>query len=575
MAHFVLIFLGFLYAIPLVKFVFNLIQKLVLLLSKPMSLELIAIPDPRGKKLFTKWGLLIPRLCGEIEYALHSFRFYLVGIPIALFCVFEAGFYFSQGRLHVASNEALLFVGFVGLNFWTQSRKLATNLRLTEFLRMHPDIHPEDFFTLFKLDLAFGLTRLFQYRARSISPEEADFREKGRPTQTAFILLGSLLDTGYLTYMALTAHKRLGPHYAREVSDHIAALWGKRMLQRSKNQLVVQGLEKLKSCSGHFLLVFNHKSALDFVLTFFALSGVCVGNRTLKPRFIVAKDHFYDNPIIYRMLGIGMVCQAMDMVFIERQNRSKSFENLKQAAKCMIEKDIDIAIYPQGTRAMGNFDRAGKRRDAGYYTTVSRSDPAKPLSHLKKGTAYLVFDALQVLREKGSSADLNLVFVGIKGTANTLPRGSLKVQTENQILYNVGDVVSLSPALVDDILPPSGEDESGFENRQQEFVSEMNRLIDERLKEAMGLHSSLKKRFLTDLKGAFRYEPDKIEAISKALDQVTTRFPGVYQIIDRVYSLPPNEWNGYLSQLCQLLQGRVEPERFLPMLEDVSLKLVA
>lgn len=575
MTYFVLIFLGFLYAIPLVKFVFNFILKLATLFAKPMSLDAVVIPDPRSKKLLAKWGLLMLRFCGETEYVLHPFRFYLVGIPIALFCVFELGYYFLQGRLPVDSNAVSFLVGFAVLNFWAQAQKQATNLRLTEFLRIHPDIHPEDFFTLFKLDLAFGLTRLFQYQVRSISPEEADFREKGRPTQTAFILLGSLLDTGYLTYMALTAHKKLGPHYAREVSDHIAALWGKRILQRCKNHLLVQGLEKLKDCSGHFLLVFNHKSALDFVLTFFALSGVCVGNRTLRPRFVVAKDHFYDNPIIYRMLGIGMVCQAMDMIFIERKNRSKSFENLKQAAKHMIEKDIDIAIYPQGTRAMGNFDRAGKRRDAGYYTTVSRSAPAKPLSHLKKGTAYLVFDALQVLREKDLNANLNLVFIGIKGTANTLPRGSLKFQTENQILYNVGDVVSLSPALVDNILPPNGEDENGFENRQQEFVAEMNRLIDERLKEAVGLHLSLKKRFLTDLKGAFRYEPDKIEAISKALDQAVSRFPGVYQIIDRVYSLPPNEWNGYLSQLCQLLQGRVEPERFLPMLEDVSTKLVA
>lgn len=569
------IFLGFLFFIPTVKLVLSVVRKIAAPFSRPLTSEPIVLAHPRGQKLFLKLALLLPRLCGEIEYALHPFRFYLIGVPLAAFCLFEALYFAALGRLHVAPVTAAVLLGFALLNFWTQSRKISTNLRLTEFLRVHPDVHPEDFFTLFKLDLAFGLTRLFDYKTRIISPEGADFRERARPAQTALILFGSLLDTGYLTYMVLTALKKLGPHYAREVSDHVAALWGKRMLQRSKNHLVVQGLEKLKGCTGHFLLVFNHKSALDFVLTFFALSGVTVGNRTLKPRFIVAKDHFRDNPVFYRMLGIGMVCQAMDMVFIERKNRSKSFENLKLAAKFMVEKNVDIAIYPQGTRAMGNFDRAGKRRDAGYYTTVNKSDPAKPLSHLKKGTAYLVFDALQELKRKGSGENLNLVFVGIKGTANTLPRGSFKVQTENQILYNVGDVVSLSPALVDDILPPDGEDENGFDKRQQEFVAEMNGLIDERLKDAMGLHVSLKKRFLTDLKGAFRFEPDKIEAISMALDHAVKRFPGVYQIIDRVYSLPPAEWNGYLSQLCQLLQGRVEPERFLPMLEDVSLKLVA
>lgn len=574
MQRFFLIFIGVLYLIPAQRLVLSQLRKLFSLFVKKDFKPVGVVPDA-GVVVspLRKIALAIISAICEIEYVLTPFRFYLVGVPVTFVVSFLLITYGVTGSVSVPVPMVLSLVACSLINAFAQSHKIATNLRLVEFLRQHPRIHPQDFFTLYKRELAFGVPDLFHHTlVREIGPEDADFRAKGRPKQTSSVLFASALDTGYLNYLILTALRHVGPGYAREITDPVGCLWGKRMLERTKNQITVTGLEKLAGLNGRFLLVFNHKSSLDFVLTFFAFSDVQLGSRGVRPRFIVAKDHFKDNPILYRMLGIGMVCEAMDMVFIERKDRYKSFENLRQAACFMVDKDIDIAIYPQGTRAIGNFDRTGKRRDAGYYTTVSIKDPAKPLSHIKKGTAYLVLDTLKEMRARGMDENLHLVFVGIQGTANTLPRGSFRVQTENNVQFSVGDVVALPPHLADDILLPEEDDST---DKKLEFVDRMNSLIDAKLEDAMGLHVALKKRFLTELKGAFRFDEEKIENIASMLDLDQQKTSGtVYQIIDRVYSLPPEEWNGYLSQLCQLMQGRAEPERFLPILEDVSGKLV-
>lgn len=562
------IFISVLYALPFLRLGLAVPRSIAALFTRSRDASVPGSPE----------GLFhsVARGIAGCEYLVNPFRFFLVGVPLTLLSGYDVIAYFLRGSWPFSPRTIAFTVGFAALNAVTLDLRRATDLRLAEFLREHPRIHPGDFFRLFKRDLAFGVRDLFNHPTRDISLEDADFRAKGRPEQSFFRLAAGAFDTYYLTSIVIVAARKLGPAFGREVAEAVTILWGKRMLELSHNQLLVRGLERLDGKRGRFLLIFNHKSSLDFMICFFALSEVIVGHRPLRPRFIVAKDHFRDNVLIHRLIGLGLAIEVLGMVFVERKNRTRSFENLKQAARDIVEKDIDVAIYPQGTRAMGNFDRAGKRRDAGYYTTVSGKDPAKPLSHLKKGTAHLVLDTLVEMRERCPDEALHLVFIGIQGTASTLPRGSFKVQTENTVLFNVGDIVTLPAKLADDVVSRAASpDDIPDEDRRQQFIERMNALIDGKLTDAMGLHDALKKRFLTDLKGAFRFEPDKIDAISRALDAAGRRSSGVYQIIDRIYSLPPAEWNGYLSQLCQLLQGRIEMEHFQPILQDVSEKLVA
>jgi len=381
-----------------------------------------------------------------------------------------------------------------------------------------------------------------------------------------------VIDTNYMAHICLSALKKVGPQYVSDIFDNAGSMWGKRILQLVQGQLIIKGTEKLRGKNGKFILIFNHKSSLDFVLTFFALSQIRVNDRFLRPRFIIAQDHFKDNKLIYNLLAVGRVCEAVNMVFISRKNRKESFENLKQAAKTIIQKDIDVAIYPQGTRAKGNYDRALKRRDSGYYTTIRQRDLSSELAHIKKGTGYLVWESLLALNQSEKPEDLNLVFIGIRGAGITLPKGSLKVQTESEIEFTVGHVETISPSFIEELQQNMNEEE--LEQYRKKFLQEINHLIHNHLKEVLGHNQMLTQRYLTELKGQFRYDVDKISAIETTIVENGHHDDQVFQILDCVYSLPIPQWNGYLSQLSQLLLEKTDTSRLNILLEEVAEELI-
>lgn len=508
--------------------------------------------------------------CGD--YILRFFRFWVVGIPVLLWSAFHLFLFLRQtppGQPHV------LLAAFFGVFviFWERHVQRLTRLKAAEFLRQHPAVHPETFFRRYKLELAFGNMDFFsQNNLVNLPLGSADFRRGRRPEKKILPLFSGIFDTITLAQMCLVSLRFVGPRYLFDVFDAIACQWGKLLLRTARGALTVSGGEMLEGKSGRFILVFNHRSAFDFILTFLALSEIRVANRILRPRFILARDHFKDNPLIYRLIGVGEACEAAQMVFISRKMRQKSFEDLNQAARFIGEKNIDAAIYPQGTRASGNYDRSMKRRDAGFYTTISRHDPAGPLSHVKKGTAYLVWDTLEHLAQRGDKSNLNVVFIGIKGTGVTLPKGSLKVQTENKMEFVIGHVLTLSPDLAADVKNDEGVQQT--ELRKKIFVTEMNQAIHENLKSAIAYHPHLLQRYLAELKGQFHYDDDKIHFIENRILELERQSDIVYQTMDRIYSLPIREWNGYLSQMAQLLLEKSEVVRFMPLLEEVSLQLL-
>lgn len=513
--------------------------------------------------------LPVARFLGELEYFLSPIRSIIVFLPLLATLLWQLVHVASRG---LPAGQSPIFAWVLALNileFFHQAHQRRTQIRMVELLRVHPRLHPETFFSLYKKQMAWGGVDLEKTELKELTLANADFRHKQRPDLEMAPLFQSFFDTVTFARLFLRVCHDVGEGYAREVADAVAIMWGKRLLQHTKACLNVTGLEKLAGKSGHFVLVFNHKSSLDFGYTFFALSEAPVAGRALRPRFIVAKDHFRDNPWVYHVMGVGRVIEVMDMIFIERKNREKGFANLRQAARAVVERRVDIAIYPQGTRAQGNFDRAGKRRDAGYYTTVSRHNPNAPLSHLKKGTGYLVFDILDELRRHGKNEAVHLVFVGISGTATSLPKGSFKVLTENTVDYVVSDVASFSSSQLSEIVTNETSAEE-VRQVQDEFARKVNHLIDEKLKNAIQLYAGLRKRFLTDLKGHFRFDEDKVKIIGEGLERLSHDTDAAYKILDRVYSLPVVEWNGYLSQFSQLLMGRLEVPRFTALLEQVT-----
>jgi 1-acyl-sn-glycerol-3-phosphate acyltransferase len=553
------------YALPLLKFFLSLARKVFFLTVAPKGFR----PESPARFFWLKNSL---HGMVYFEYLFQPLRYYFIGLPVTVIFLFGLGrIFFSTVSQDSLDFSLLCWAGLTVLIHWHRHSKVMADIKAVECLRAFPQIHPQCFFTRYFWELALGgIDFSLPSALPNISPEQASFCQDVRPGQSIYPMMRGIFDTAYLAHMGLVALERVGPHYCADVFDAIWMMWGKRNLAMAKASFSISGTENVEGRHGRFFLIFNHKSQFDFILTFFALSEIRVNDgRNLSPRFIVAKDHFKDNKFIYGFLGLGRLIEAGKMIFIARKDRTQSFANLKAAARAMIDHDVDIAIYPQGTRADGVLDRSGKRRDAGYYTTFSAKDKTSPLSHLKKGTGYLVFDILETLQREKIDDDLHLVFIGIKGAATTLPKRSLRVQSENEIHFSIGDVVTLNPQMISAVT--QGDlDEEDYRQKRMEFAGEVNQLVNDRLVDILNLRDVLMQRYLTDLKGQFRYDEDKIQMIAKALVRASVGTDIVFQILDRLYALPVNLWNGYLSQLGQLLLEGVSQKRLEALLNEVS-----
>ncbi len=555
------------YLVPLLRCL-NILVRGVLFL-KP---QIVTAHTHRHASIFRRFFGAVFLTVARYEYVIHPLRHYLVTLPFRLLVATTLSLYIF-GDFNLSLPTALFGALLVILDITTVFHKDTTDLKAAQLLIVFREIHPTDFFNRYKLEFAFGgIDMLDLSGLTAVNPMLVDFTVDNRATLKLLPLFKGIVDTAYITHFCLKVHEVLGSDAVCNMVDSAGSLWGKRVLQLARGKMVVKGVENLHNKHGKFLLIFNHKSMFDFILTFLAVSEIQVAGRLLRPRFILAKDHFRDNKIVYSVMGLGKLCEAMGMVFISRRERGKSFEELKRAAKFIVEKEVDIAIYPQGTRAEASDDRSGKRRDAGFYTTIGKKPSAETLAHLKKGTGYLVYDTLCELNTSGLNEPLNLVFVGIKGAGATLPKGSLKVQTENTIEFIIDAPLTLSG---DVVLSIQNETDAAVQaEKMREFATDINTVISERLAAILGIHQTLATRYLTELKGQFRYDNDKIALVQESLRKLSKDSSVVFQILDRIYALPVAEWNGFLSALSQLLLDRPSPERLGALLTEVSESLL-
>ncbi|MDO8519858.1 MAG: lysophospholipid acyltransferase family protein [Deltaproteobacteria bacterium] len=499
---------------------------------------------------------------GTWEYYVRGPRTFLV-LPLAIVML---GFNLARGEPFFI--PALILALTAATFHW----QMETSLQMAEVLRTHPHIHPEDFFALFKRKMGpFPPSGTGDIRL--VSPGEADFRCGGRSRQSLLTIIVAVWDTAHIAHLGLRSLKYVGEKYVREIVDLMGAIWGKRLLELIQGKLSVTGVQNLENLSGKIILILNHKSQLDFALLFFALSGIRLASgRKIRTRFILAKDHFKDNRIVYDLLGVGKLIEAVDMIFLDRKRKKKGQENMKQAAFFLAKKEMEVVIFPQGTRAEGNLDRTDKRRDAGYYTTIRQRDVEDDLGHLRKGTAYLALDALM---EMNPGEELHLVFVGVSGTATALPKHSVTLQTECEIQFDIALPLTLSASDAENITKPlSPTPKTESEKRYLSWVNEIHAAIDKKLILCLGIHDSLRTRFLLDLKGYFRFTKDRVEAVEKNMDRIGGEDPVIYQILDRIYACKPSEWNPYLSELAQLLLDQSSLTRLKELRTQVTWKML-
>ncbi len=491
---------------------------------------------------------------GKVEYAFGHLRDYTVGVyMMAAFGVDLTLMLFGSHETRANRFLSMFYHGtFALLSIWTYRRHVSAGLQMTEFMRVNPLVHPQEFFEHYHRRLGPSNVPVPTRAARTVTPMNISYHT-GKPSrQSYWLLLKGFYDTAIFARSAYKALETIGREYGREVFDVMASLWGSRMLQIFQSRMAVEGVEKFHDLSGKIVLVFNHKSHLDFVFNFFGLSSTHLASgRRIRPRYMAAKDHFVDNKIVYSGLGIGKLIEANDMVFVDRKGKGK--DAVLDACRKLVDKEIEIAMYPQGTRAVGNFGPDGERRDAGFYTTGTAKSLKENLGHLKKGCAFLAIDTLLAGRESGKNYPVHLVFIGIDGTANLVPKGSFKVQTEQTVKFTVGDVLTLNPEEADGLEKPT--DALAQNPAQQKYLDLVDRLqsgINEGLVKALGLHEKLKSRFLREVREDGLIPKDQILIAGHKLQQTTD----AYVVLDRIYALPWEEQVVFLKEMGrQLIAG--------------------
>ncbi|MBL7685584.1 MAG: 1-acyl-sn-glycerol-3-phosphate acyltransferase [Deltaproteobacteria bacterium] len=504
----------------------------------------------------------IPLVIGKFEYFLAPLR----DKPIAICLVIYSGWRFSHEGFELYS---LLYAVFAALSFLNLFHRYRFRLALCRWVLTQDSVEPRQFFQIYDRCLGSFSFQIPDH-AQRVNYSYVDYRTGNAPHQTLLPLFQGLIDTATLAKLAIFAMRKLPHPQGMDAFDAFARIWGVRFVQRARLKLNTTGVETMPPLSGKVLLVFNHKSHLDFALNFFALGNLRNGSRHLRPRFIAAKDHFIDNPIIYSFLGLGKCIEKAGMIFINRQ-KGKGWLAMQEAAQKLTESDVEVAVYPQGTRAWGLLDEKNRRTDAGYYTTFTSKKFQEMRGHLKSGTAQLILDAALLLREKGEKS-LSVLFVGIDGTATVAPKGSFKIQTESVVTFHVNECWRFElPHLIPFENPKGSASHTEAHENYLDEIEAIHQSIDRKLQRSIARHTLLIDRVLNDPRIS---KPDKVylEAFLKRADETENVIPFV--TLDRLYALPHEQWASSLEHFTQLVKSSAEEESYKELIRKISSALI-
>lgn len=536
------------------------------LLSRPLR-AILALPVTGSTLPFNRYLVKI----GRIEYLLGPLRDRLLAVILFSIVVYIWLEHRPLSKENLIASSLIVFFNLLAVITIRYRDNL--RLKLAEIARVHSTVHPADFFDLFYVSMSPWPPPFFYEGLRQVRYDEADYRTGEPPTRTVWPVVESALATSTLARMAMLAYKRVGPDYGRDAFDGLARLWGSRVAQIFKTRLSVKFLEPIPAIEGKTLLLFNHKSYLDFALNFFALGSIrTASGRHLRPRFIAAKDHLKDNPIIHSWIGLGKVIENAGMIFINRK-KGKGWAAMEEAAGKLVNSDVEIAVYPQGTRAYFMESPSGERLDAGYYTTFSKKMWNQPLGHLKSGTAHLILDTLIALRNKGED-HLNILVVGIMGTAIAGPKGTFLAESEAEIEFRIPALWVLPTSLAAGLVSPQDhEARNEPERRYEKLLAELNEEINRQLLIATDWHRYLLARAGDELR-KIGLPASEVELVIKKMSEAEQNGdPRPLILLDRIFSLQPALWDRFLRLFVSLRDRPNGDAAWTALLQEVSERL--
>lgn len=527
-----------------------------------IACALFAIPiaklvsSPIALKSF--WSIRADAVLGLWEHAVGWIRNW-IGIPYLAGAVAWNAyiwFAFSDRMVNESLIVAAIALTLLAINELYRFRQRKDIIAFLNFIKSHPDIHPQEFFAYYYASFGPLGIRLPREPRRCVDPANLNFRrdEAANSRKTVFPLLKALRYMMIFTRLIIVANKWKGSVLARRVGSSVAVVLATRLVQVARLSVTIEGSEKLKSIFMPHFYCFNHTSAFDFIiasLLTFTHQRISGTDMSLVPCFLLAKDHFLDNPFLYRIVGLGRAAQLMGMIFVDRRKRSR------ESGKTVVAKAVDklltdtmpIAIYPQGTRARTRVDAAGEPLDGGYYTVGSRKRLKQEGRHMKKGAAQIAAATALMLAKEGVEGEVNIIPAAFIGAARVIPRKAVRVHKGESVVIRVGDPITVTTEMVEQLGLASDVDV--LSETYLTFVESIRQRIDNGLKSTYRVHPELERRFFEDIRDQLNHL--RMEELSIAMKQWRREDYLVYVLLDYIYSCPSKHWRTLLGQLAHLI----------------------
>ncbi|MBU0466010.1 MAG: 1-acyl-sn-glycerol-3-phosphate acyltransferase, partial [Proteobacteria bacterium] len=497
--------------------------------------------------------LIINRKLGYFEHAVAWFRDTLVVLYLLCFGSWYAYYGYIYGRQEWGL-LALASLALVGLSYFNWKKKQQGRLALVDFVRSFPNIHPQEFFDHLLCMAGVANHILPAQPFQMLDLQNLDFKNPGKKKISLWRKLKGVWSTIWLKRLCLLALKAKGKDFLKEASAGIAVVWGTRLSQLVYAEVKIEQTNYLEDLKGINIYLFNHLSFLDF-----ALAPILLGGKSL-PKFLMAKDHFLDNPIFYRILGIGQVAKALDMIFVERKGKKDAAqESIAAGVRQLVEDSADLAVFPQGSRAYARVGRNQERLDGGYYAVGKLKRLKKDDKHLKKGTAYLAVETAKVAVEKGEQDKINLIPVAIKGAGIIAPKGSRRLKPNVKVVLKIGQPFGLTSA--DALVFADGAD-------HEKYVDQLHQKIDQSLKATLQVHVDLERRFFEDMRKIL--QPFEAEEVALAMKTWRGDDYLVHSILDCIYTCKPKLWWELLGRLIYLIRNDAPREDLLKFKAEVA-----
>ena len=203
---------------------------------------------------------------------------------------------------------------------------------------------------------------------------------------------------------------------SKKYTGFIIQLWSKWILSASFIDYKINGLKNIDD-NENYVLISNHQSAMDVVLTFALIP---------KPISFFTKKELFYVPLF------GWAMKMAGMVEVDRKNKEKSKLCVDAAISKYNKTNLSFLVYPEGTRT--SYEKLNKFKKGGFIFSIKAKSKIVPLtlvytnknSNFRRNVTIVVDKPISTLNYKVEQKDK--LIVKVKDIINSNLKNTIKKQ---------------------------------------------------------------------------------------------------------------------------------------------------